>query len=147
MTIARGLAIAMAVAALGGDAAQAQDPGRFTGAMFERIDANHDGVVTRPEMQAARSRMFDRLDANHDGMLTAAEAQAAQARMRQRAARFSRLAAMPDQGSRLAGLDRNGDGLVSRDEFVSATPWFDHLDATGHGVTRQQFAAALSQFH
>jgi hypothetical protein len=145
MTIARGLAIAMAVAVLGGDAAQAQEAGRFTDVMFARIDANRDGVLTRAEMQAARSHMFDRLDANHDRVLTAAEAQAAQARMQQRTARFSRLAAMPDRGSRLAGLDRNGDGLVSRDEFVSATPWFDRLDTTGRGVTREQFAAAVAQ--
>jgi Ca2+-binding EF-hand superfamily protein len=144
MTIARCLAIAAAVAVLGGDAAQAQEAGRAADRMFERIDADHDGVLTRAEVQAARGRMFDRLDADHDGVLTAAEFAAARERVQQRAAaRFSRLAGTPD--GRLEQLDRNRDGRVSRDEYVAATSWFDRLDTTGRGVTQAQFAAALSQ--
>ncbi|MGK9167050.1 hypothetical protein KXR53_12165 [Inquilinus limosus] len=143
MHIARRLAIALAAAVLGGDAAQAQQPGRFADRMFERIDADHDGVLTRAEVQAARSRMFDRLDADHDGVLTAAEAEAARNQAQSRARRFERFAG--GQGERLAALDRNRDGLVSHDEFVAGTSWFDRLDTTGRGVTRTQFAAALGQ--
>ncbi len=36
-------------------------------------DANHDGVITRDEFLAGPIAMFDRLDANHDGRLTDAE--------------------------------------------------------------------------
>lgn len=150
MSIARGVAITLAVAVLGGDVAQAQQPGRFADRMFDRIDADHDGVATRAEVQAARGRMFDRLDANHDGVVTAAEAEAArnqaQARAAGRLAHFAeRRAQMPTRSERLVDLDRNGDGLVSRDEFVAGTSWFDRLDTTGRGVTKAQFSAFLNQ--
>jgi len=58
-------------------------------AAFSMLDANHDGVVTREELDAATkmtdtnprmveriTRMFTDSDANHDGKLTAAEATA-----------------------------------------------------------------------
>ena len=150
MSIARGVAIALAAVVLGGNAAQAQEPGRFAERMFDRIDADHDGVLTRAEVQAARGRMFDRLDTNHDGAVTAAEAEAARNQAQARAAgRLARLAErraqMPTQGERLAALDGNRDGLVSRGEFVAGTDWFDRLDTTGRGVTKAQFAASLDQ--
>ncbi|MES1158666.1 MAG: EF-hand domain-containing protein [Terricaulis silvestris] len=34
-----------------------------------RLDANHDGWITRDEYAAAVDRMFDMLDTNHDGKL------------------------------------------------------------------------------
>lgn len=144
MSIARGVAITLAVAVLGGDAAQAQQPDRFAERMFDRIDADHDGVLTRAEAQAARGRMFDRLDADHDGALTTAEAETARNQARA-AGRLAHRAGMPAPGERLAALDRNRDGLVSRDEFVAGSGWFDRLDTTGRGVTKAQFAALLNQ--
>lgn len=36
--------------------------------LFDRIDLNHDGVITRDEY--ARLSLFDQLDTNHDGVLT-----------------------------------------------------------------------------
>jgi len=81
-------------------------------AMFQRLDANHDGVVTRDEAQQAASKFgergermvdrlfgdaqsvtlqqaeaqalarFDRDDLNHDGTVTAAERQQARAAMK-----------------------------------------------------------------
>lgn len=140
MSIIRGVAIVLAATVLGGDAVQAQEPGRLANRMFDRIDTDRDGVLTRPEVQAARSRMFDRIDTDRDGALTAAEAEAARVRA---AGRSERLAGM--QGQRLATLDRNHDGLVSRDEFVAGTGWFDRMDTTGRGVTKAQFAALISQ--
>jgi hypothetical protein len=144
MSIIRGVAIALAAVGLGGDAGQAQEPGRFVDRMFDRIDADRDGVLTRPEVQAARSRMFDRLDADRDGALTAVEAEAARNQARARAARLSERFA-GTQGERLATLDRNHDGLVSRDEFVAGTGWFDRVDSTGRGVTKAQFVALINQ--
>lgn len=144
MSIIRGVAIVLTATVLGGNAGQAREPGRFPDRMFDRIDADHDGVLTRSEVQAARSRMFDRLDADRDGALTAAEAEAARNQARARAARRSeRFAGTP--GERLATLDRNHDGLVSRDEFVAGTGWFDRMDSTGRGVTKAQFVALINQ--
>ncbi|MGE5564131.1 MAG: EF-hand domain-containing protein [Bacillota bacterium] len=89
--------------------AQAQ---QLADAMFQRIDLNHDGVVTREEAQQAASRFgergermvnrlfgdaqsvtlqqaeaqalarFDRDDLNHDGTVTAAERQQARAALK-----------------------------------------------------------------
>ncbi|WP_342237336.1 hypothetical protein [Inquilinus sp. OTU3971] len=144
MSIIRGVAIVLAATVLGGDAGRAQEPGRFADRMFDRIDADRDGVLTRSEVQAARSRMFDRIDTDRDGALIAAEAEAARNQARARTdGRSTRFAGM--QGERLAALDRNRDGRVSRDEFVAGTGWFDRLDTTGRGVTKAQLAALINQ--
>jgi hypothetical protein len=83
--------------------AQAQ---QMADAMFQRFDANHDGVVTRQEAEQAASQFgaggraqkmldrafgqaqsltlarFDRDDLNHDGTVTAAERQQARAALK-----------------------------------------------------------------
>ena len=52
--------------------AQARD-----GAMLESADADHDGKITKQEFLDARAeqgaKLFDRFDANHDGVLDASE--------------------------------------------------------------------------
>jgi len=85
---------------------------------FARADANHDGFVTREELDAAmaaegrgaggrgpgrggRGNMFDRADANHDGKLTADELAAPFL------ARFDR-------------VDANHDGTISPEEREAA---------------------------
>jgi hypothetical protein len=51
-------------------------PGRGMGQrMFERADANKDGVITRDEFRAQASQMFDRQDLNKDGTVDMAERQ------------------------------------------------------------------------
>jgi Ca2+-binding EF-hand superfamily protein len=84
-------------------------------ALFDRLDANHDGTVSTAEMQAAHSQpppaqsrpaatglgMAAVLDVNHDGFVSATE-HAAIAR-----ARFAR-------------MDTNGDGFVSSQEWDAA---------------------------
>ncbi len=52
--------------------AQARD-----GAMLESADADHDGKITKQEFLDSRAeqaaKLFDRFDANHDGVLDASE--------------------------------------------------------------------------
>ncbi len=50
------------------------------GAMLERLDADHDGKLTRAEFDMP----FDRMDANHDGVVDQAEMQTAREMMRSR---------------------------------------------------------------
>ncbi len=50
--------------------------------MFERLDANHDGMVSRDEYHAQVAERFDRLDANHDGFLDQSEMTAMRDRAR-----------------------------------------------------------------
>jgi Ca2+-binding EF-hand superfamily protein len=98
---------------------------------FAKLDANHDGFITRDEAQAAAQIMharmeqrmekrgdsfFDRLDANHDGVVTKAEVDAAFAA---RAAKNSGHAA-PGWDRFAARFDTNHDGVISRAEFDAA---------------------------
>merc|ERR1712087_29876 len=39
--------------------------------LFDQIDTNHDGVITREEY--ARLNLFDQIDTNHDGVITREE--------------------------------------------------------------------------
>lgn len=47
--------------------------GRRGGGGLDRADANSDGNITREEFLARPNAMFDRLDANRDGVISAAE--------------------------------------------------------------------------
>jgi hypothetical protein len=40
---------------------------------FERADANNDGAITREEFLARPNQMFDRIDANSNGVIEASE--------------------------------------------------------------------------
>lgn len=110
----------------------------FTGAAsaqeldLNRIDANHDGAITRAEAEAGRAAMFDRADLNHDGVISASEREAVAERIAQRGQR------------RVLRADANGDGAISRDEFMRQ-PFrgFDHLDRNDDGVLSADETAAL----
>ena len=51
--------------------------------MIRMADADKDGAVTKAEFRARMLQRFDRLDANHDGIVTRDEAKAARDNMRQ----------------------------------------------------------------
>jgi Ca2+-binding EF-hand superfamily protein len=46
---------------------------RGTGASFDVLDANHNGVITVRELDAASRAWFQRLDTNHDGYIERSE--------------------------------------------------------------------------
>ena len=48
---------------------------RFGGHMFDSMDADHDGQVTKAEFQAAGEKMFQRMDKNGDGIIEKDEMQ------------------------------------------------------------------------
>ena len=99
---------------------------------FAKLDANHDGFVTKAEMSAFESpreqrlekraerfdpaKMFARLDSNKDGKITAAEVEAA---------RSQKVQGKPGQPAKaqatalggLARADANKDNVVTRAEF------------------------------
>ncbi|MDP1632817.1 MAG: EF-hand domain-containing protein [Caulobacter sp.] len=50
--------------------------GGRSGQMFDMMDANKDGFLTRPEIEKMVERRFQRMDVNGDGVLTTAEQQA-----------------------------------------------------------------------
>lgn len=70
--------------------------------MFEMLDANKDGTVTRAEATAAAEKHFAEVDTNKDGVITAPERDAIRARMVD--AHFKR-------------MDADNNGQISPAEF------------------------------
>jgi Ca2+-binding EF-hand superfamily protein len=136
---------------------QRADVQKHVDRMFARLDANHDGYITKDEIAAAETahqqkaqqeapkraaKMFDRLDANHDGQITRAEVDAA---------RNARMSANGGQSPRRAShasrffdrADANKDGVVTRSEFETAAGSAPHFRHAGfRGLGDRMFSAA-----
>ena len=118
-------------------------------AHFNNADTNHDGFVSKAELDAQLQRDlqtaknnvdaklrdgFKHLDTNHDGVLSMAEFLAS--------APAIKTTETPEQ--MMARLDANHDGKISADEFRSPElAKFNKVDANHDGVvTPQEIQAA-----
>ena len=89
-----------------------------------------DHVMTRAEVSEHITKMFAKLDANHDGFITKDEIEAVHAKMDAAMAKMGdvhkRLAEsgimMGDRGQIFDQLDTNHDGNISRQEFMAKRP-------------------------
>jgi hypothetical protein len=99
-------------------------------AMLLKYDANHDGSVTRAELQQGLRADFDRYDTRHTGCLTPDQVSQINA---------ERIAA--DQSAATPLQDFRQNGCVAFDEFAAAPKsLFDELDKNGDGtVTPKEF--------
>lgn len=99
------------------------------GSVFERLDTDDDGRITRKEMSAARAERLNALDADANGFITAAELEA---HVGERVhARVERM---------IEPRDVDGDGQLSLDEMEHsrrAEARFDRADRDGDGVISQ----------
>lgn len=86
---------------------------RDTGAYLRLIDANHDGKVQLSEYQDWLCYGFDRMDRNHDGVLTPDEQPGGRGKAITREEYRAQLA---DQFRK---LDRNHDGVLDAKELAS----------------------------
>ncbi|MEA5161009.1 EF-hand domain-containing protein [Cereibacter johrii] len=120
--------------------AAAQTPGAT---FLEQWDADGDGRVTLEEAQSRRADLFDAFDSDGDGALEPqelADMGAMRAAMQEanRAATGRPFRADASGAAGTGGpvrLDRDGDGRVSRDEFVGSTgSWFAWRDRDGDGA-------------
>lgn len=117
----------LALAAMPACAQQPQRDGTRLLDQLEKADTNGDGSISRQEFVANRETQFTRLDRNHDGFMTQGDIPRMVKRRR------------PESGASIdqmiAALDKDGDGKVSRDEFVNGpAPVFNLADKDGDGV-------------
>jgi Ca2+-binding EF-hand superfamily protein len=117
-----------------GDAAPGSKHAEWRQQLFERIDTDHDGAISRAEYQAWIDGRFSRLDANGDGVVDADEIAASPAtakRVQKRAERFVR------------HYDTSGSGNVSKADFEAREmKRFDRLGNGADSITEDEFKAA-----
>ena len=135
------------------------------GKMFARLDTNHDGFITKAEVDALEAqrdakfkeraekrarnfdpaRMFGHLDANHDGKITEAEAESARTAHVHGEAGKPAEAHATAMSSLFARGDTNKDGVITRAEFdAMAGQMHARMEKAGerHGFAGHMFEAA-----
>ena len=132
-------AFGTAIAATPTDSTAASPANRhaqFQQRFFNKLDTNHDGVVSRAEYQAWVDGRFAKLDTNGDGSIDATEIEsspATAARVQRRAEHF------------IKRYDKSGTGNVSESEFeTKEMTHFDRLSGGADTMTETQFAAAMA---
>ncbi len=131
-TLLLGGLTALALAAAGG--AVAQQPQERPAQRAQRADADGDGRISQAEFVSRRVDRLAAVDADHDGSVTREEMQAAgRARMAQRAdARFTRLDANGDGSISRAEFDASREARAAR----SPRPARMGMRAGGHRMAR-----------
>jgi Ca2+-binding EF-hand superfamily protein len=106
---------------------------------FGVADGNNDGRVSTSEHEAFATAIFNRIDTDHDNNITAAEVDAAAGIIGGHAPNGAQLNA----AYRIRRHDTNGDGEISRTEFLAAAvARFRAMDANSNGeLSPQEFAS------
>jgi Ca2+-binding EF-hand superfamily protein len=106
----------------------------------ENWDMNDDGQVTLDEAREKRGDIFYMFDADENGMLNGPEYdQFDETRKADMDANggghMGQQMRSPNKGMMRQYNDPNGDGMVSRSEFMNGSiSWFDMVDRNGDGV-------------
>jgi hypothetical protein len=107
--------------------------------MFERLDANRDGQVSRTEYKASIDARFDKLDANGDGSVDAdeiARSPATAERVNRRAEGF------------VKRYDASGSGKVTRADFeAKEMERFERMGGGADSVTQEQLSKQRKPHH
>ncbi len=152
------LVIALSLGTLGVTAvASAHGHGARGARLFEQVDTNKNGEITKAEMRKAVDERFTKVDTNKDNFVTPEEMKAAREAMRQAhhqnrkpaadstsdKAKGERPAHKNRHGSHMMEkIDTNKDGKVSRAEaYAVADAFFQRLDQDKNQVISQKEAA------
>ena len=98
---------------------------------FDKADGNHDGMITRDEMQADAERFFASLDVNHDGEIDPDETTRYETQL---APQNRRSLGLLNMSEPVAAADANFNRGISLDEFrTAAQKRFAALDVSHQG--------------
>jgi Ca2+-binding EF-hand superfamily protein len=127
------VALLAAVVAEGHDCGSSPRGVQFGTHLFDRLDLNADGRLTRTEAQLGHERLFDEMDVNGDGRLDDLEVGKGGSALRAR--RFE---------ARFEELDHNKNGRIETDEMAMPYHRFTRLDRNGDaGLSREELGALL----
>ena len=113
-----------------------------------RVDLDNKGYFTLDDAKHYASAQFDRLDANHDGVVDHDEFVASLKNSLERSNSPDRKVRLERELTRREALfhtlDQKGDGKITKDEYLAATVQrFNELDADRTGkITPQELRAA-----
>jgi Ca2+-binding EF-hand superfamily protein len=110
----------------GGPGGEGFDPERAQ-KMFQESDANGDGQISREEWKG-RPEIFDRLDADKSGAVTKEEAKAGAEKLR------AAMGGGKAGEALFRRADKNGDRKITRDEWPMQADTFDRYDANKDGA-------------
>ena len=96
---------------------------------FKMMDTDGDGKVSRAEHAAGAKQMFNQCDANHDGVVTATEMDAAMVAQEEKAGKHDKTSA-----EKIQLIDQNSDGKLTTAEHEAGTEKiFTTMDKNGDG--------------
>ena len=113
-----------------------KSPKQHGDALFQKLDANGDGKITKDELPERGAQKLSRLDRNKDGIIDRKEFDAMSRR---------RGGGGGDWGKRLKAMDANKDGSVSKDEWKGRPEHFARLDSDKDGVISSSEIDAFSK--
>lgn len=118
---------------------------------FDELDGNHDGKVERDEYTARQEKVvqerFRRVDHDGDGQIDQHELAGAAHRLADSSPDFA--ARIKRRSADFAAMDKDGSGGLSRDEFNeilvdTSQERFDRIDRNDDGlITRDELDAAI----
>jgi Ca2+-binding EF-hand superfamily protein len=129
--------------------------------IFEQMDSNKDGLISKKEFDAYQNKHFKEMDANHDGKVTIEEFEAAHTKMHADHCDEPHHGFAQHQGydekhsdsfisKRFEAADTNHDGALSREEAKSmpmVLEHFDELDTNKDGKVTEDEIKAMMEGH